>query len=52
MARAKKPACAFRAGGLFLILIFWPLLLTGTVRRHVRHEIMVVTMMVGADLHG
>jgi hypothetical protein len=52
MAVRKKARCAFRAGGLFSILTFWPLLLAGTVRRHVRHEIMVVTMMVGADLHG
>jgi len=48
---AEKPACASRAGGLFLILISWPLSLTGTVRRHARHVMMVLTMMIGADLH-
>jgi hypothetical protein len=36
-----------RAGGLFLILV-WPLSLAGTVRRHARHVMMVMTMMVGA----
>jgi hypothetical protein len=35
----------------FLILVSWPLLLPGTVRRHARHMVMVMTMMVGADLH-
>jgi len=48
---AKKPACASRAGGLFLILVSCLLSLAGTVRRHARHVMMVMTMMVGADLH-
>jgi len=50
-SKRKKPAYAFRAGGLFLILVSWLLSLAGTVRRHARHVMMVMTMMVGADLH-
>jgi hypothetical protein len=30
---------------------FLALSLAGTVRRHARHVMMVMTMMVGADLH-
>jgi len=37
--------------GFFLILASWPLSLAGTVRRHARHVMMVMTKMVGADLH-
>jgi hypothetical protein len=52
MAVRKKSPLRVSRRRAFLILTFRPLLLTGTVRRHVRHEIMVVTMMVSADLHG
>jgi hypothetical protein len=45
----KSPLALFRAGGLFLILVSWPLLLAGIVRRHARHVVMVMTMMVHAD---
>jgi hypothetical protein len=37
--------------GLLLILGFRALSLAGTVRRHARHVMMVMTMMVAADLH-
>jgi hypothetical protein len=34
-----------------LNLASWPLSLAGTVRRHARHVMMVMTMVMGADLH-
>jgi len=47
----KSPPAHLAPAGFFLILASWPLSLAGTVRRHARHVMMVMTMMVGADLH-
>jgi hypothetical protein len=47
----KSPLAHLAPAGSFLILASWPLSLAGTVRRHARHVMMVMTMMVGADLH-
>jgi len=46
----KKARLRYRRRRAFLNLVSWPLL-AGIVRRHARHEMMVMTMMVGTDLH-
>jgi hypothetical protein len=48
--KQKKSPLRIGRRRAFLNLVSWPLL-AGIVRRHARHVMMGMTMMVGADLH-
>jgi hypothetical protein len=48
---AQKSPLALERRRALWILVSWPLPLAGIVRRHARHVMMVVTMMMAADFH-